>query len=299
MKKTVLIAFGWLMVISISDREVATGEESYPVVWKVTDGLQAPESAYFDADSGYVFLSQIGDGGPTGKDGDGWISKLTIDGEMVKNKWVTGLNSPKGLRSHDGTLWVSDIDRIVGIDIAGGKISQTVKVPGAEFLNDLACGPEGSVYVADMLPSRIYQYKDSKISVLAKGEQIESPNGLLVAGGKLIIAAWGHDIQDDFTTKTAGRLLAMDLATGRITPITEKPTGNLDGVEADGQGGYIVTDFKAGKVLRISPDGAVKVLMTFPQGVADHAFLRDRGWLILPEMLENKLTAFDLSKAIR
>ena len=299
MNRTVLIVFSWLMVILISHRETATGEESYPVVWKVTDGLQAPESAYFDKDSGYIFLSQIGAGGATGKDGDGWISKFTIDGEMVKDKWVTGLNSPKGLRSHDGTLWVSDIDQIVSIDISRGKITQTVKVPGAEFLNDLACGPDGSVYIADMLPSRIYQYKDSKISVLAEGEQVESPNGLLVNGGKLIIAAWGHDIQDDFSTKTAGRLLAMDLATGKITPITKKPTGNLDGVEADGRGGYIVTDFKGGKVLHISPDGAVKVLMTLSQGVADHAFLQDRGWLILPVMLENKLTAFDLSKAIR
>ena len=124
------------------------------------------------------------------------------DGKMVKDKWVTGLNSPKGLRSHDGTLWVSDIDQIVSIDISRGNITQTVKVPDAEFLNDLACGPDGSVYVADMLPSRIYQYKDSKISVLAEGEQVESPNGLLVNGGKLIIAAWGHDIQDDFSTKT-------------------------------------------------------------------------------------------------
>ena len=194
---------------------------------------------------------------------------------------------------------MSDIDQIVSIDISRGKITQTVKVPGAEFLNDLACGPDGSVYVADMLPSRIYQYKDSKISVLAEGEQVESPNGLLVNGGKLIIAAWGHDIQDDFSTKTAGRLLAMDLATGKITPITKKPTGNLDGVEADGRGGYIVTDFKGGKVLHISPAGAVKVLMTLSQGVADNAFLQDRGWLILPVMLENKLTAFDLSKAIR
>jgi len=299
MNKKVLMVFGWWFVVTNSAQNIATGEESYPVRWTLTKGLQAPESAYYDADSGYLFLSQIGGGGPIGKDGDGWISKLTTDGKLVKNKWVTGLNAPKGLRSHDGMLWVADIDQILGIDIASGKITQTVLVPDAEFLNDLACGPDGSVYVADMLPSRIYQYKNSKISVFAEGEQIESPNGLLVAGGKLIIAAWGQDIQDDFSTKTPGRLLAVDLATRSITPITKRPTGNLDGVETDGKGGFIVTDFKAGKVLRISPAGTVNVLMTFPQGAADHAFLADRGLLILPEMLENKLTAFDLSKAIR
>ena len=59
-----------------------------------------------------------------GKDGDGWISKLTLDGKMAKNKWVTGLNAPKGLRSHDGTLWISDIDRVVAVDIESGKVVQ-------------------------------------------------------------------------------------------------------------------------------------------------------------------------------
>ena len=257
MNKTFFMLFGLLFVITLSAQKIAEGEESYPVVWTVSQGLQAPESVYFDADSGYLFLSQIGDGGAKGKDGDGWISKLTTDGKMVKNKWITGLNSPQGLRSHDGMLWVSDIDRIVGIDIMDGKISQTVTVSDAEFLNDLACGPDGSIYVADMLPSRIYQYKNSKISVLAEGKRFESPNGLLVHNGKLIIAAWGREIQDDFTTKTPGRLLAIDLATRRAISITKTSTGNLDGVEADGKDGFIVTDFMGGKVLQISTDGAV------------------------------------------
>lgn len=30
-----------------------------PVAWEITDGVQAPESVYFDADSGFLFVSQI------------------------------------------------------------------------------------------------------------------------------------------------------------------------------------------------------------------------------------------------
>ena len=37
---------------------------------------------------------------------------------MVSAKWVTGLNAPKGIRSLGGTLWVTDIDEVVSIDIA-------------------------------------------------------------------------------------------------------------------------------------------------------------------------------------
>ena len=52
----------------------------------------------------------------------------------------------------------------------------------------------------------------------------------------------------------------------------------------------------AGKVLGISGKGQVKVLMEFPKGAADHAYVPAQNLLILPQMLENKLTAFDLSK---
>ena len=128
----------------------AADEPAFPVAWEVTSGVQSPESAYFDAASGFVFVSNIGGGGPTGKDGDGFLSKLTPDGKVVAAKWITGLNAPKGIRSSGGRLWVSDIDQLVGVDIAQGKIAERVAVPGAEFLNDVACDAQGAVYVSDM-----------------------------------------------------------------------------------------------------------------------------------------------------
>jgi sugar lactone lactonase YvrE len=177
---------------------------AFPVLWEVSDGLEAPESAYFDKGSGFLFVSQVGGGGPTGKDGDGCIAKLTPDGNVIDNKWIAGLNAPKGLRSHDGKLWVSDIDRIVGIDIEKGEIAATVEVTGAKFLNDVACDAEGAVYVSDMTASKIYCYKDDEVSVFAEGVDLENPNGLLVDGDRLIVAAWGSG-------GTAGMLYSLFL----------------------------------------------------------------------------------------
>ena len=271
------------------------GTPTLTEVWSIETGVKAPESAYYDASSRILFLSQIGEGGGTGKDGDGWISKLTLDGKMVQDKWATGFNAPKGLRSHGSTLWVADIDQIISIDINTGKAIKKFPVAGAKFLNDVACGPDGTVYVSDMIAGRIHQIKDGKLSVLVEGDQIEHPNGLLVHDGRLIIGGWGLNIQDDFSTKPAGRLLAMDLKTKKISAITPTPTGNLDGVEVDGHGGYIVTDWIAGKVFHISSKGAATVLITLPKGTADHAFITSKHLLILPKMLENKLTAYKLS----
>ena len=270
-----------------------------PVMWQITEGLKAPESAYLDQESGFLYLSQIGEGGGKADDGDGWISKLTVDGKMVKDKWATGLSAPKGIRSHGDTLWVSDITRLVAVDLKTGKIRRKVAIKNAQFLNDVATGPDGSVYVSDMVASVVYVHRDRKTSAFAKGPGIEHPNGLLVHDGKLYLGGWGRNLQDDFSTNPLGRLLAIDLKTNKRTVITKKPTGNLDGVEVDGKGGFIVTDWIAGKVLHIDPKGRTRQIMTLPKGTADHAFLTDKKWLILPEMLEGRLTAYDLSKIVK
>ena len=283
-----------LVPIALLALAAPASAKDLPVAWQLTEGIKAPESAYFDAKSGFVFLSQIGEGGGKAKDGDGWISKLTADGKMVKNKWVTGLNAPKGLRSHGGKLWVTDIDELIGIDIAKGKISDRVKLDGAKFLNDLACGPDGAVYFSDMVSSRIYRYHERKLAIYDEGPELQHPNGLLVHGSKLIMAGWGKELQDDFSTEEPGQLLAIDLETDEFGPITPKPIGNLDGVESDGDGGFIVSDWRAGKVFHISVKGASKLILERPKGAADLAYLPDKKLLILPEMLENRVTAFKL-----
>ena len=51
-------------------------------------------------------------GGPTGKDGDGFISKLDVDGKIVALKWVNGLASTRAganARSMKGGLVNTEI----------------------------------------------------------------------------------------------------------------------------------------------------------------------------------------------
>jgi sugar lactone lactonase YvrE len=146
--------------------------------------------------------------------------------------------------------------------------------------------------------SKIYAVKDGKASVFAEGEELEYPNGLLAEGDRLVVGGWGKP-EPDFSTKVPGRLFALDLKTKQKTLITRDPTGNIDGVESDGKGGYIVTDWMAGKILRISPQGDVRLIMQFAQGTADHAFLPAGNVLIVPHMNENKVAAYDISDALR
>ena len=221
---------------------LAQAEKPLKLAWELTEDITAPESAYLDAGTGFLYLSQIGGGGGKAKDGDGRISKLRPDGTMVKADWATGLNAPKGLRSANGQLWVSDIDRVVAFDLKNGKQVQEIVIEGSQFLNDVAAGPDGAIYVSDMPASTIYRIVDGKAEVFANGQHLDSPNGLLIDGGRLLIAGWGKELDDTFTGKTTGRLLSLDLETRKVTPITTTPTGNLDGLpvyyylETDGSG---------------------------------------------------------------
>jgi sugar lactone lactonase YvrE len=214
----------------------------------------------------------------------------------VTADWFTALNAPKGLRSFGGTLWVADLDEVVGIDVASGKENARVKVDGAVFLNDVAVGADGTVYVSDMLPSRIYAIKDGKAAVFAEGEHLEYPNGLFVEGERLVVGGWGSKPKADFSTDVLGRLYSLDLKTKQKTLITKQPLGNIDGVEQEARGGYLVTDYLAGTLIQVSPTGESRVVRTFKPGLADHTFLYAQGdILIAPHMNENTVGAYDIS----
>ena len=265
--------------------------------WMVTQGVATPESVYVDSASGSIFVSNIA-GMPGDRDGNGSIMKLAPDGTVVSATWVTGLNAPKGLRSHNGMLWTADIDEVVSIEIASGKVASKLKIDGAQFLNDVAIGDDGTVYVSDMLATKIYAVKDGKASVFAEGDAMEYPNGLLVDGDRLLVAGWGKP-EPDFTTKVPGHLFALDLKTKAKTLITPKPLGNLDGLELDGRGGYIVTDYPKGALLHVTSAGDSTVVRQFKPGAADLAFVPTGNIAIVPHMNENTIAAYDISDALK
>jgi hypothetical protein len=265
--------------------------------WTVTEGVDAPESAYVDTASGSIFISMIG-GMPNDRDGNGRIMKLTPNGQVVSASWVSGLNAPKGLRSHNGVLWTADIDEMVSIDIASARVLSKLKIDGAQFLNDVAVGDDGTVYVSDMLASKIYAVKDGKASVFAEGDTIEYPNGLLVDGDRLLVGGWGKP-EPDFTTKVPGHLFALDLKTKQKTLITQNPLGNIDGLELDGRGGYIVTDYPKGQLIHVSSTGESHVLKEYKPGTADLAFVPTGNIAIMPHMQENRIASYDLSEMLK
>ena len=248
-------------------------------LWTVSAGLASPESAYYHEPSNSVFVSNI-NGQILDKDGNGYITRIAPSGRMLAEKWATGLNAPKGIRSVGNTIWVSDIDEVVGMDVAQeGRITARVRIEGAQFLNDLATAPDGTMYVSDSIQSRIYMVKDGTSSVFVEGaELVEQPNGLLVDGTRLILGSIGPAPAPGAgrgrgIAPAGGKLIAFDLKTRERTLVTMEPVGGIDGIEAAEAGGLVVTDVFGRRLLHVYRTGTVVTLMTFAQAGADFGYI--------------------------
>ncbi|MCA1456670.1 SMP-30/gluconolactonase/LRE family protein [Bradyrhizobium sp. BRP22] len=258
-------------------------------LWEAS-GFKNPESAIFDQASGAVYVSNV-NGDARKKDGNGFISKLGPDGQVIALEWVKGLDSPTGLALSGGKLYAADVDRIAEIDLAKGEVINLYEALGSKFLNDVAADNRGRIYVSDMVSNSIWVLDGGKLSLLMQDDALENPNGLLAEDGRLVVASWGK-MAPDFSTQVPGHMKVVDLATKKVSSLGEpKPVGNLDGVEPDGKGGYLVTDWMNGGLFHFTNNGTATRLLPLQKGSADLGVGPD-GTVMIPLMMDGTVVAY-------
>ncbi|WP_293373567.1 hypothetical protein [Nevskia sp.] len=279
-----LFVFALLAVAATSH---AAGPEP---LWTLT-GFAQPESAVFAANQNVIYVSNI-NGDPTVKDGNGFISKVSPDGKMIKRDWLRGLNAPKGLGYKNGLLYIADIDELLVVDTGNGRVKSRHKAAGAKFLNDVALDAGGRVYVSDLLANTIWRLNGASLGVMLSSAKLEGPNGLLVEGDKLIVGSWGVLSGNGFETSSEGYLQSVDRTSNaleaRFAPI---PFANIDGLVSDGKGGYIISDWLHGNVYKVSATGEATLWLLLEQGSADIA-IGPAKRLLVPMMLNDELRAY-------
>lgn len=266
-------------------------------LWQLSDSaIVNPEGTYYYPEDNIIFVSSVV-GDELEKDGEGWISLVSPEGELLDPKWVEGFNAPHGMRSYQDQLWVADIDELVVIDIPSATILSRIPISGAEFLNDVAISEAGQVFVSDTLTNHIYVVdaldESYPVNIFAEGVTLESPNGLFVDGDQLLVAGWGN-ITDPvtFDTDVPGNFYALNLNSAQKQPITTSPLGNLDGIEQDAQGNFIVSDYTAGTISVINPlDGQPYLWVSDLESSADISFLPE-GLVVVPSLTANTVTAY-------
>lgn len=251
-------------------------------VWEVT-GLSVPESVYPVPDEKIMYVSNIGGQNPSEKAGNGFISILTFDGKVKNLKWVTGLNSPKGMEIVNGKLFVTDIDRLVQIDIKSGIIDKYYPVEGSKFLNDIAAGPEGELYITETMGKKVYKFEKGYTSELVQSIDWKGPNGIIMYNGKILMGAGDNIVAIDPSTKKVDDYL--------------KDTGGVDGLAVISPEFFIFSDW-VGKVYTMKKEGVKELLLdtsdTQKNNTADFGYVATDQTLYIPTFFSNSVVCYKL-----
>ncbi len=287
------------LIVAIASTVMADKNLEFESLWEL-EGFDKPESVMYDSNRDVLYVSNVV-GKSLSHDDNGFISRVSMQGEMLEREWITGLDAPRGMLIKDDMLWVADLDCVVKIDIEQGKVKKDIPIKGASLLNDIAADDDGNIYVSDLKGNIIFKHTASEDKSEGEGEEffkrwvettsLRSPNGLYVDGEHLIVASWG--ISGSAAIRVKGHLKKISLKTGKIRKLgSGKPIGHLDGIQGTGDGSYLVTEWKHDDLLLVSSSGSFTSLLDLESGPADLEYIPEKGMVIIPIMNANKVQAF-------
>jgi sugar lactone lactonase YvrE len=247
-------------------------------LWRLELGNRLPESARYDPRRDVLYVTHYYRGG------NEYISRVSLDGDVIEQEWISGLNRPTGLFIHADRLWTVDRGNLIEIDIDAGAILNRYPIPEAGFPNDVSFDGEGNAFISDTRGNRIYRFRDGEFEVWLEGADVRNPNGILVDGAHLL-----------FGNSNDGWLQRVNIADKTVQTVAKVGDGaNIDGLHSDGNGNYIISDFN-GRVLHVTPEGKVtELLNTTASGgrSADLEYVPSEKLIVVPGLFDNRLTAY-------
>jgi sugar lactone lactonase YvrE len=263
----------------------------------ITDGLVAPEAALYDERRNEFIVSNM-NGPLTAKDDNGFISRLSADGSVLELLWIDGrsedflLHAPKGMAFRGDELVVADLEAVRVFDRRSGKHIRDWEAPNSYMLNDVAVGDDGTVYVTDTggdfgtPPGAVYAIgNDGKPRLLAKGPELERPNGLVFDDGALLVASYA-------TASAEVYRLAPD---GRKQPYATVPSKQLDGLTRLPDGTLLVTSWAGKSVYRLLGSGGhAQLVASGLLSPAQLAYDPMNSQLLVPDPLQDRVVLFPI-----
>ena len=195
-------------------------------------GLESPEAVRFDPDQDVWFVSNFN--GAQSGDSNGFISRVAADGKVEHLRFMVGtlapLHAPRGLFITGDTLWAADADGVHGFDRKSGVHIAFVDFrpfdPG--FLNDIAQGPDGALYVTDTgdRHPRVFRFAGGDVSVAIEDSTLGPPNGITwdPDHGRFFLAGWG----------SGGAVRTWRPGSAQLQTFGLAHTGRFDGIEIVG-----------------------------------------------------------------
>jgi sugar lactone lactonase YvrE len=276
---------GWGLLLQ--DATAVAAAHGVEPVWATDRDFLIPESVAYDPGTNAFYVSNYDVYHPSRGEPRQFISRVTPDGRVDAREWASGLSNPTGLATRDGRLYAVERTSVAEIDIASARLIRRIPLPAAGFPNDIAIGRDGDLYVSDSRRNAIYRLVDDRAEEWLSGPQIAAPNGVLVHDGALIVGTNGD-----------GCLKSVDLRTKRVVILANLGEGLIDGIEADGGGGLLVSH-NEGRILRVTPDGNVEPVLdttAIRVNVADFAYVPNLRLIVVPTFTDGRLAAYRLDR---
>lgn len=267
-----------LIILFLSS--IIANSQSFETIWATDRVLKTPESVFYNQQRNEIYVSNI-NGNPTDKDGNGFISLLDTTGNITALKWISGFDAPKGMAVLHDTLIVTDIDKVHIISISQAKITQTIEVEGASFLNDAVLLDDGTAFITDMVVENIIMIKDGKAMVWLTDELLVKPNGLALMKNSLAVGV-------------NNGILKVDTASKAVKSFIEE-TGPVDGIIYLGGNKFVISDW-AGRITWVSPSEKIVLSNSTDSNIqaADLGYITDKKWVLVPTFFDNRVIAAQL-----
>jgi hypothetical protein len=228
----------------------------------IKGGFKHPECVCVVSEDA-VFIADIGkEMKPSEADSDGVLWKCPLKNLSDKKKFnkTFRLNAPKGIVADKHNLYITDIDRIVVVNIETGEKLDEISFAGRKaFLNDVTMLEENTLLVTATNHHELYAVVlGSKEIFNLSNKDMEGANGIYKAETKVYVCG--------FADKKMGKgsVYEYDLESNKINTIYPQ-LGHLDGLEMY-KDKLIISDwggdYNHGKIWQIDLASKEKVLLS-------------------------------------
>ena len=235
-------------------------------------GFKFPESVAYDAKEKVLYVGNFGGEklDPASKDGQGYISKVSLAGKVLTERVFPRnsgeMNKPKGIWIRGDRLWVTDVDSVWIFDLRTKKQNKLI-LPGIGFANDVAV-MDKALYVSDnrndklikIEPADFLNAKAPKVTEVLSGRGV-NPNGIYPSRTGMLYMA-------GFAGPNNPRSLYALGVSGQLKQLTA-PFGGLDGLYELKDGSLLFTNWYTGSLSHWDENKGFRELATGFKGPAD------------------------------